>query len=288
MRKIGMVALTVVCLVVIGVVTLSPGSAGGHHPLSGPMSDPSIFHPSIGDGPSAGPSRKALHVVALGDSVTLGTSCGCTGFPSGYAQLLSHRDGVSVSVDNEGVDGLDTAGLLGELDQAGSSVARAVQHADIVVVTIGANDFGDRHAEVTEGLCNQSVGSDCVSDDLDQMNANLRQVVARIHALRNGSPTAVLVTGYWNVFEDGDVARQSFPRAGVAATADLTRRTNAAISAVAVHERATFVDLLGPFQRAGVDITQLLAADGDHPNARGHDLIAHALLAAGLPGLGTR
>jgi lysophospholipase L1-like esterase len=98
----------------------------------------------------------------------------------------------------------------------------------------------------------------------------------------------VLVTGYWNVYEDGAVARQAFPPAGVAASVELTRRVNTVVAAVTASHGAAFVDLFGPFEKRGVEVTGLLAADGDHPNAAGHQLIAQVLAQAGLPKLPAR
>jgi lysophospholipase L1-like esterase len=160
-----------------------------------------------------------------------------------------------------------------------------VAGADIVLLTIGANDFGDHHDDVTEARCAPAAGADCVSDELEQVFDNLRRILTRIQALREARATTVLVTGYWNVYEDGEVARQAFPPEGVAATVELTRRVNAVVAAVSASHGAAFVDLFGPFDKRGVGVTRLLAADGDHPNADGHLLIAQALAQAGLPKL---
>jgi lysophospholipase L1-like esterase len=64
----------------------------------------------------------------------------------------------------------------------------------------------------------------------------------------------------------------------------LTRETNREIQAASVAVGATYVDLYQPFRGASGsdDPTALLADDGDHPDARGHQVIADALLAAGL------
>jgi lysophospholipase L1-like esterase len=224
----------------------------------------------------------ALRVVALGDSVTAGTACNCSAFPAVYGGLLGRRTGASVTVDNLGVSGLDSAGLLGQLDQADSAVAGA----DVVLLTIGANDFGDHHDEITEGRCAPADGGDCVSDELEQLSGNLNRILTRIRALREARVTTVLVTGYWNVFEDGEVARQAFPPEGVAATVELTRRVNKVVAAVSASHGAAYVDLFGPFENRGrVGVTRLLAADGDHPDAAGHLLIAQVLAQAGLPKL---
>lgn len=271
-------AVVVLLLCAAGVVL-----AAGHGPAR--VADPApvtVWPPRVTPGrPQLARNHPdGLRVVALGDSVPSGAACGCEPFPVVYGRRLAAQTGRRVSVTDAAVNGLDSSGLLGQVRDGGSPAARAVAAADVVLVTIGANDFGDHHQEVTEGRC-----GDCVSDELQGMSANVRAVLARVRALRGDLPTAVLVTGYWNVFQDGEVARESFPEAGVTATIDLTRRTNAALKASAAAEGATYVDLFAPFQQRGTDITRLLAGDGDHPNGDGHALIARVLMAAGLPGL---
>lgn len=232
--------------------------------------------------PSPGQARRTgLRVVALGDSVTAGSVCGCDAFPVVYARLLSRQQGRPVQVDNLGIGGLGSAGMLHQLGQA--PTARAVAAADVVLVTIGANDFSDHKGDITQDACERPGSGDCVTDELDAMRRRVVEALTRIRRIRAGAPTRVLVTGYWNVFEDGRVARQSYSSAGLAATLDLTVRANARLRRAADASGATYVDLLGPFRQAPGDVTQLLAGDGDHPNAEGHRLIARTLLAAARP-----
>ncbi|WP_427892938.1 SGNH/GDSL hydrolase family protein [Kribbella sp. GL6] len=216
-----------------------------------------------------------LHVVALGDSVTSGSNCNCSAFPQMYGDQLQDRDGATVAVANLGVGGLDSSGLLQTLNQPNSSTQVDTAAANVVLLTIGANDFGDHHDDVTSGQCT----ADCVSDEFEQLTVNLGKILGRIHALRNNQPTTILVTGYWNVFEDGDVAARQYPASGLQASDQLTLRTNGAIAAAAAADDATYVDIYTPFKDSS-NITSLLAADGDHPNAAGHALIASVLLAA--------
>jgi lysophospholipase L1-like esterase len=227
------------------------------------------------------PAAAARHVVlALGDSVPSGHACDCQPFPQTYGSLLSSTTGAQVMVDNRAVSGLKTSGLLSQL-QSGT-MRSAVRASDVIVVTIGANDFGDHHDQVVHGECGTR-NTDCVSDELQEMRAHLATVLARIDSLRQDIPTTVLVTGYWNVFQDGDVARRAYGESGLQASLQLTRRANAAIRSVATSAGARYVDLYQPFEESGRDVTSLMAADGDHPDAAGHALIARTLLASGLP-----
>ncbi|MET9273031.1 SGNH/GDSL hydrolase family protein [Kribbella sp. NPDC003557] len=214
-----------------------------------------------------------VRVVALGDSVTSGSNCDCTPFPQLYGDLLHDRSGAAVTVDNLGVGGLDSSGLLQQLGRPGAEQATAA--ANVVLLTIGANDFGDHHDDVTSGQCE----GDCVSDEFEQLTVNLGRILARVHALRGGRPTTVLMTGYWNVFKDGEVARRQYTPSGRIASDQLTVRTNEAIAAAARAGDATYADIYTPFED-NADVTALLAPDGDHPDAAGHALIARVLLAA--------
>ncbi len=253
------------------------------------LAEPSVATaPAGGPAATGGPPLRFVRVVALGDSVTAGFNCLCAPFPTVYAGLLQRRLSVPVEADNEGVSGLDSAGLLAQLTGR-TAQAQAVASADVVVVTIGANDLSDHHQEVTEGTC-QSPRGDCIGDAVELMQRTVETILRRVHELRRDRPTSVLVTGYWNVFEDGQVAREAFPHAGVAATRALTRRVNDSLRTAATTGGATYVDLLAAFDQASRngDLTALLAPDGDHPDAAGHQLIARTLLAAGLPGLDRR
>ncbi len=220
-------------------------------------------------------------ILALGDSVPAGAACDCHAFPAVYASMVKRRTGAPLTVRNDAVSGLDTTGLLEQLQEP--LIAAAVRRANVVLVTIGANDFEEQHDRVVDGACNATAGADCVSDQIESMRSHLARALAEIRDLRQGKPTSVLVTGYWNVFQDGAVARQAFGARGLQAAISLTRRVNAAISSLSTAAGARYVDLFEPFQRRGRDIDSLLAPDGDHPNAAGHQLIARALLDAGLP-----
>lgn len=262
-------------VVVLAVTSVLAACSTGSAPTRGSTAAGDVRH--------ALPSSSARWtVVAMGDSVTSGTHCRCSPFPELYAKAVARTRGVRATAQNFGAPGQDSDELLAELRDASSSLARAVADADIDLVTIGANDFSARHSEVTSGTCTGA----CLTNDLSHMRSNLVALLKRIRAMRQGRPTAILVTGYWNVFEDGQVAK-AFPTPGREATRQLTWMANQAIRSAAHATGATYVDLYRPFNGPASrgDVTNLLATDGDHPNARGQQLIADALVAAGLPGL---
>ncbi len=210
-------------------------------------------------------------MVGLGDSVPAGTACYCDSYVTQVARAAAGQRVPDVA--NLAQDGLTTSGLADQLDD--SAVRDKLTGADLVIVTIGANDFDA--GELTDDDCQPATELSCYQDALAQQRSELAAVLARIGGLH---PAAVLVTGYWNVFLDGRVGRE---RGGtyVAGSNALTLADNAVISSVAAAQGDTYVDIYGPFKGDGSrDDTNLLASDGDHPNAAGHALIAQTLLHA--------
>ncbi|MGI8458625.1 MAG: SGNH/GDSL hydrolase family protein [Propionibacteriaceae bacterium] len=234
--------------------------------------------------PTADRTRTPWQITALGDSVTAGSNCDCTAFPALYAADLAAADDRTVAVTNGGQAGATSDDLLDELRDPSDPVGSAISASELVVVTIGANDFADQHDQVEAGDCGDPDDLQCARAGLAHLHDTLAAILAEITTLRRGRSTAVLVTGYWNVFEDGDTAVQAYPAAGISASRDLTVAVNNVEREVAANHRDIYVDLFRPFVGADgmSDPTGLLAADGDHPNAKGHQAIAAALLAAGV------
>jgi lysophospholipase L1-like esterase len=207
--------------------------------------------------------------------VTAGTGCACTPFIARYAALLAARDHVTVSPANLGVAGLTTATLSAQL--ADRIVRQRVASAELVVVTIGANDLSPLVPAWSTHTCPAS----CVEPVVAAMGGGLAQDLELLQSLRRPG-ARVLVTTYWNVFEDGDVAEQLRGPGFARWSDEVTKEANVTICGAARRAGDRCVDLYQPFEGAdgGADPTSLLADDGDHPNAAGHDLIARTLLEA--------
>jgi lysophospholipase L1-like esterase len=218
-------------------------------------------------------------------------ACDCTPFVQRYADLTAKRTGRAVQSHNLGVAGLTSDGLLSMLSD-GSDTADSVSAADIDLVTIGANDVAEAMQEWSNGTCGQS----CLDADTAGVRTRVVAVVNRILALRAGRPTEILVTTYWNVVQDGAIARQSFSAQYQQVSDGLTREVNTALrDAVQAAQPTTgpggldtvlCVDLYAPFKGdGGADPTTLLAPDGDHPSDAGHQLIATTLAGVGWAAL---
>lgn len=272
--------LLAVTAALLGLTRLQPPP--GSRPTSAAGTDLVVPAPApapiqAGRRPTDAPPPRPLTLVGLGDSVTAGSQCSCPAFVELYARLLGASTGRAVRAHNFGVPGQTSSGLLAVLSTA-SPASAAVRGADVVTVTIGANDFDP--TAVTSGSCVGDAAR-CYRDELAELKVLVGRVLDRIRALRAGRPTAVQVTGYWDVWKDGAVAR----RLGTAyrsAGDRLTGLANAVLGAAAAAHGATYVDLVTPFRGPGGtgDDTALLADDGDHPDAQGHRVIARELAAS--------
>jgi lysophospholipase L1-like esterase len=224
--------------------------------------------------PSPTPSAVPYRVVGLGDSVPAGTMCGCTSYIDQVGQEAARQNGDIAAVENLAQSGLTTAGLAAQLRQ--SAVAAQIADADLIIVTIGANDFDQ--SLLTASACQPATTLACYQTALMTQRSLLSAILDQITNLHTQHPGRVLITGYWNVFLDGQVA-QSRGTSYTQASNALTLAENALIASASAGHADTYVDIYTPFKGNGTkDDTALLAADGDHPNAAGHALIAQTLM----------
>jgi lysophospholipase L1-like esterase len=181
-------------------------------------------------------------------------------------------------VTDDGVSGSTSAGLAHHL-QSDAGLRADVAHADVVVLTMGANDLSPALDAWRSGSCPPR----CYDPQVATMRGDLDRVLDAAGTL-GGGRARVLVTTYWNVFTDGDVARKA-ERPGYLVWSDaVTRAANTAIAQVAETHGATLVDLYAPFKGDGSqDPTHLLVSDGDHPDSAGTALISRTVLAAYEP-----
>jgi len=213
-------------------------------------------------------------VVALVDSVPAGSACDCRNFVAGYADLVSHRTHHTAAVTNLARGGAETEDVLEQLKQP--DVRRALDDATTVLLMIGANDFYRPFCHVQRGGSTTAAYRPVAR----QVQSNLEETIRQIRALHDG-PVKIVVLGYWNVVEDGRVARRDYGAVGVAAAESATTWANRALKAAARSADAVFVPTYEAFKGADghKDPTSLLAADGDHPNAAGHRVLARTVYA---------
>jgi acyl-CoA thioesterase-1 len=204
--------------------------------------------------PARSPAGEPV-VVTLGDSVPAGTACDCDPFPTTYARTVH-----AVSA-NLAVPGYTSADVLAQIPGVRSHLAGA----DEVVLMIGANDLA---AAFDAGNSFPAAAA--------TMQQNVTASIEEIDEIRT---TTVLVLGYWNVVQDGQVAATAYGPSGVKRSVTATEYANDGLREAAADTHATYISTDVAFHGADGthDPTGLLAADGDHPNAAGHAAIAALL-----------
>jgi acyl-CoA thioesterase I len=224
-----------------------------------PSPVPSLPSPIASGGPPI--------VVTLGDSVPAGTACDCTPFPDLYARRL-HPAGISV---NESRSGYTSADVRAQLTDP--AVRAALADASVVLIMIGANDLADAFDHDRSDSAYQAAA--------DTVETNVAAIATAARQARSPAP-AVLVLGYWNVVKDGAAGLAAYGAEGEKSAVSATRYANAALRRAAGASGARYVTTTPAFdgRRRDQDPTALLAADGDHPDAAGHEVIAEAVYAA--------
>jgi lysophospholipase L1-like esterase len=235
------------------------------------------FGPTLTSRNASGGISRPITVVGVGDSVTSGANCGCATFVEMYASDLASARGLNTSSVNLGVPGWTSVQLLQAMTKPGA-FRDQVAKADVLLVTIGANDLNPLEGK-PPGACPAT----CYGPMVETVGHNVGLIVAAARAAHPKHPPTILVTDYWNVFQDGDVGTSENGASYQSWSNELTRAESNAVCTAVRQADTTCVGLYAPFKGNGSkNPTSLLAADGDHPNSAGHQLIASTLLKSTL------
>lgn len=200
------------------------------------------------------------YVVAVGDSLTQGV--GDTNDEGGYVGILDNtinQKNHLVDFDNYGKRGNRTDQLLKRLDK--HEISDSIKDADIVTITIGANDI---MKVLKENITNLSY------EDFREEQINYEK---RLHdifdKINNLNPDAeIYLIGLYNPYE------KYFP--DIPELGAIVKDWNTTGEKVTnEYENTTFIPIIDLFRKA--DET-LLAEDNFHPNTRGYKRMAKRVL----------
>lgn len=204
--------------------------------------------------------KKDLRIVSIGDSLTEGI--GDETESGGYVGILQHTfedNQLNISIENYGKSGNRTDQLLKRLDQ--KKIASSIKKADIVLITIGANDI---MKVVKENLLNLTM--EPFDNEIVEYQERLRAI---FHKMRELNPDAhIYLVGFYNPFQ------KDFGY--IEGLEEIVTNWNEAGKAVTEEfEQVSYIptaDLFIPSE------TELLAEDQFHPNTSGYKLMAQRIL----------
>lgn len=204
--------------------------------------------------------HQEVNIVAIGDSLTHGVGDASSG--GGYVGILErsiNQEKQVATFENFGVPGNRTDQLLKRLEQ--KEIQDALEEADLVLVTIGANDI----MEVAKRNITNLELEDFVAEQ-KYYEMRLGEILEKIQSY---NPNAeIYLLGIYNPFEKyfGDIAELNM-------IVDAWNDTSNSITLEM--ENITFVPIVDLFNESEENI---FADDNFHPNYHGYYLIAERVL----------
>lgn len=204
--------------------------------------------------------RNDLKIVAIGDSLTQGV--GDETNNGGYVGILSNTfsdNNEHVNIENYGKRGNRSDQLLERLEQ--TEIKASIEEADIVLITIGAND-------IMKVVKNNFTNLNREPFELEraEYEERLRQIFDKILAIN--PDTEIHLIGFYNPFERyfSDIEQ-------LGVILDNWNATGQQV--VAEYEQIHFIPTIDLFRTSN---KELLADDNFHPNVEGYKLMAKRVL----------
>jgi lysophospholipase L1-like esterase len=221
----------------LGLATAAIFAAGFTAALQGRLGEP--VDPSATPVPAPGAAEAkaapdgAFRIVALGDSLTRGAgdAAGGGGYPERVAAAL-RKTGMTVSVDNLGVDGAETGDLLRKVNDP--DARRRIAQAQLILLSISGNDLS--HSIPTMSTAGADVAGDPTAPALRTASLHLQRILSAVREANGSAPIRLL--GLYNPFPESfdrrlaketllkwnvalEEASYAVPGASVVPTADL-------------------------------------------------------------------
>ena len=222
--------------------------------------------------------------VALGDSVAAGSGS-ATSYPAELAQRIRAAGVARVRLVDQAVGGTESDELLRDL-RRDRALRADVRGADLVTVTVGANDLVALHHRYRAGDCGGPDNLDCYREEVDAFVPRWEAILDEILELQAKPGALLRVTNYYDPYlGNEDLVREDLGDGYPEEARLIAIAHNRAICDVAASRSVPCADVYGAFN--GPDGTRspraagLLAEDGFHPSEAGHRRIADLLHALG-------
>jgi lysophospholipase L1-like esterase len=221
--------------------------------------------------------KKEYKISAIGDSLAKGT-----GDDTGSGYLKRSVEGLFKSsgkpatlLNNLGINGLTTKGLVTKLDEEG--VQYVLKQSDIIILSIGGNDLfqGAQLVSSGNGKKDETAGSNIPIEEItaERMRSVLpiaaEQLKLSLEKLRVINPKATIIyVGLYNPF--GDIKELSSIGNEVVTTWNNLAQTTI--------NRGEFMTLVPTYDLFSHNLGRYLSSDHFHPNAEGYQQIANRIV----------
>ncbi|TDL65206.1 hypothetical protein E2R56_24875 [Rhodococcus qingshengii] len=204
--------------------------------------------------------KKDQKIVAIGDSLTEGI--GDETKNGGYVGILNHTfedNNLNITVENFGKKGNRSDQLLKRLEK--EEIASAIKEADMVLITIGANDIMN------------VLKSNFMNVTMEPFQEERLKYIERLRAIFNkisdlNPDTQIYLIGFYNPFERhfGEIKELGMI---------IENWNDDGKSLAEEYDNVTYIPTKDLFSNSNVD---LLAEDEFHPNSSGYKLMAQRVL----------
>lgn len=204
--------------------------------------------------------KKDQRIVSIGDSLTEGV--GDESENGGYVGILNNTfkdHNLNITLDNFGKKGNRSDQLLKRLEK--DDISSAIKEADIVLITIGANDIM------------KVLKSNFINVTMEPFQKERVEYIKRLTAIFDkindlNPDTQIYLIGFYNPFERhfGEIKELSMI---------IDSWNNAGKELTEEYENANYIPTIDLFSQSTID---LLAEDEFHPNTSGYKLMAQRVL----------
>ncbi|PZE21895.1 GDSL-type esterase/lipase family protein [Paenibacillus xerothermodurans] len=209
--------------------------------------------------------KDKINIVALGDSLTAGTGdLTGRGYVGQTKEMLADRLGKPVYVlNNFAIPGYRTTDLLKDMD-ANKGIGTAVSEADIVLLTIGANDLFQGGQDIFSGESDEGFNPGAGVGRMPAAMQRLEQIIDRLHQY---NPNAIICyVGLYHPFLDIDTKRDGGP---------IIQQWNS--EAFQLANRYSHVIVVPTYDLFELNLSRYLYTDHFHPNQDGYARIAERI-----------
>jgi lysophospholipase L1-like esterase len=223
--------------------------------------------------------------VALGDSVPYGAGdVAGRSFVPLFARFIEEDTGADVRFDNLSTDGGTARDLLGQLKDD-PKVRRAVKRAEILTISIGANDLESHLPDYASKTCGGRDNQACFRKAVAQFKPTWAALLGEVLRLRKGR-SIIRVTNDYNPFPGNARAAANLGAHIPDVFTPYLRQLNAYRCSSAEHVGILCADVAKAFNGANTNESAfakgLIGTDEfSHPSGKGHRLIAQLLRSLG-------